>query len=458
MFGYRHDGDCGPGKKPINNWAFIFLLPAVFEITAEFLYASTVTRDIAFLITLSSLSFFVYWLTRPKTTYKQVEIFWPQKFFKETVWPFNSLATHLGRIKGDRRLSSILLGTLIALPFLLIFLALFTSADQLFAKSFSSLFSDVKLGEYALKTLRDCIVSVYFLASGFTMFARLHKQATDEVGNHLMPANETSVITFLALLNILFIVFVGYQIAYFFGGQALVTAQGLTYADYARSGFFQLLVVAGLVFVLTWILYRATNMQNRIIGLLTVALGIETGVIIASAISRLLLYIDMYGLTLARWWAMESILIIGFTLLACAIGVLMKINYRKMSKGVFLLVLIAVSLSLTANSEAFIAQYNISRYLSGQTRWLDTMYLLNNLSADAYPALTELANANWPMEGLSWKTDPDKADFTFMSREILNERLDEKRKAIQKQITDNRLSVSLSQLQALAILEQKNNF
>ena len=44
--------------------------------------------------------------------------------------------------------------------------------------------------------------------------------------------------------------FVFIQIKYLFGGQASIAAQGFTYAEYARSGFFELLAVAVIAFVL----------------------------------------------------------------------------------------------------------------------------------------------------------------------------------------------------------------
>jgi hypothetical protein len=49
----------------------------------------------------------------------------------------------------------------------------------------------------------------------------------------------------LGLLDLLFLAFVAVQVRYFFGGSALVQATtGLTYAEYARRGFFELVTVA----------------------------------------------------------------------------------------------------------------------------------------------------------------------------------------------------------------------
>ncbi len=59
----------------------------------------------------------------------------------------------------------------------------------------------------------------------------------------------------LGLLDVLFLGFVAVQGSYLFGGDRLIASQAdLSYADYARRGFFQLVAVAGLSLpVLLWL-------------------------------------------------------------------------------------------------------------------------------------------------------------------------------------------------------------
>jgi len=58
------------------------------------------------------------------------------------------------------------LGLVIALPFLLIFWALFASADPLFRESLSNFFEIERLGEWLAKLMRDALVGIFFLAFG----------------------------------------------------------------------------------------------------------------------------------------------------------------------------------------------------------------------------------------------------------------------------------------------------
>jgi len=219
----------------------------------------------------------------------------------------------------------------------------------------------------------------------------------------------------LALINILFLVFVGFQFAYFFGGQTYLAAQGITYAGYARQGFFQLLFVAGVVFGMTWVIYWLTDMRQRWTKILSIALIVETGIIITSALKRLLLYIDAYGLTLSRWWAAFCIILIGLTLLMVAIVALKRIAYAPAAKFAFLGVLIITSLMLLVPSERMIAGYNVDRFLSGEDflsskkSSLDFNYL-RSLSSDAASEKVRLANAQWPADPTQdlyvWQTNP----------------------------------------------------
>ncbi len=435
-----------------NVWAFLFLVPVVLGSATHVLYASEVSRTLAFFLTLGSLTLFAYWYTRPKIAYKDVISFWPRRLALETLWPYPSLGSHLSKVKSDKRLSSIMLGVGISIPFILIFLSLFTSADQLFAKSFSNIFETAEMAELVVKAIRDFIVGIFFLASGFVMLGRMNQKIEDKVHKTWEWMNQTALATFLVMLNLLFIIFVGFQAAYFFGGEELVKAQGLTYADYAVSGFFELLFVAGLVFGISWFIYRGTEMKDRLSGILTVVLIAQTGVIIVSAMNRLSLYIDTYGLTLSRFWAAFCITLIGLVLLAGAIGVIAKISYAKMAKLVFLGALMLTSLVLVFNIEGFIAKYNIDRYLEGDSKVLDTRYLINFLSTDALPKLIALAQTDLQDNQLSWDHYSIEGIHDFITRNEYKDILKREGDEISYKFDEEWLGLSVSHFRALEAL------
>lgn len=434
------------GKR--NTWAYLFLIPVLLGAATHVLYASEVSRMLAFLLTMGSLVLFAYWYTRPKIEFKDVISFWPRRIWFETLWPYPALGEHLRQFKGDKRMGSIVMGIAISIPFLLIFLALFTSADQLFAKSFSNVFETEEMAELAAKLFRDLIVGLFFLASGFLMLTRLSKSAEDKLIQTWNWVNQTALNSFLVMLNILFAVFVAFQAAYFFGGEMLVKAQGLTYSEYAVSGFFELLFASGLVFGITWFIYRATNMKNKFTGILSISLICFTGVIITSAMSRLWLYVDAYGLTLSRFWAAYCIILIGLVLLTVAIGIIIKYEYSKLAKLVFLGSVILTSVILVFNTEAFIASYNIQRYERDNSLGLDTRYLVYNLSADALTPMAEFWRVEKWNDEIIWDVNSMQGFNDKISSNELNVILEREREKIGDTFKNNWFSTSASEYKA----------
>ena len=81
------------------------------------------------------------------------------------------------------------------------------------------------------------------------------------------------------------------QLRFPFGGRELVEQRvGLTYADYARHGFFELVVVAVLVLPLILAadaIADGTRRRQRLVRGIAVTLIALVGVVIASALQRL---------------------------------------------------------------------------------------------------------------------------------------------------------------------------
>ena len=112
----------------------------------------------------------------------------------------------------------------------------------------------------------------------------------------------------LGLLDLLFLAFVAVQVRYLFGGAPLVgITPGLTYADYARRGFFELVAVSALALPLLLaahgLLQKEKPRHVRIFRALAGGLILLLFVIMASAAQRMRLYTDQFGLTEQRLYA-----------------------------------------------------------------------------------------------------------------------------------------------------------
>jgi hypothetical protein len=173
----------------------------------------------------------------------------------------------------------------------------------------------------------------------------------------------------------------------------VLSTTGLTYAQYARQGFWQLLAVTALTLALVAVAIRkaarATNADRAIMRALLGTLCILALVIVASAIHRMSTYEQAYGFTRLRVFVTGMELWLGAVLILVLIaGIRMLGSW--LPQAVLASVVVAMLTLAAVNPDAYIARHNVARYdRSGQ---LDTAYLAT-LSADAFPALDRLPAA-----------------------------------------------------------------
>jgi Domain of unknown function (DUF4153) len=196
----------------------------------------------------------------------------------------------------------------------------------------------------------------------------------------------------LAFLNVLFLAFVLVQLAVLFGGRdRVLRTAGLTYAEYARQGFWQLLAVAALTLGVIGAAALVADTPRRahrlLLRALCGALCALTVVVLASTVQRLLLYEDAFGLTRLRLFVTAFALWLGglFALLVLA-GIVAAVRRRLAPVVVAGTALALLGFSL-ASPDRLIAERNVERWR--ETGRVDERYLMR-LSADAVPALVEL--------------------------------------------------------------------
>lgn len=385
------------GHHRPNRWAYLFLVPLALATTAKILYASDVVQVLGLAISVASIAFYAYWISSPHVSFSQIKSLWPFSLIIGTIWPFRSIEKLFANLHNGKQGGRMLIGLALAIPFLFIICGLFASADPLFNKAITDLFTNFELNELIGKTIRDMVLCVFFLGSGWMVAMRIAEKR-EPSANIVAPDPGTTVLaTFLGLLNLLFLVFVGFQLAYFFGGESFIRDQGLTYAEYARSGFFQLLAVAGLVFFISWSIYWSTGLRNMVTKAFASLLIVQTFVICFSAAKRLSLYVDVYGLSVSRWWAFACITLIAAVLLFLLVSAWLRQPFSMVSKYIGLGTLMIVSALLLVNVECMVVKMNAERFLSGKTDIVDVPYMLE-LSSDAIPAMVTFANADWKMD------------------------------------------------------------
>jgi uncharacterized protein DUF4153 len=289
-------------------------------------------------------------------------------------------------VRNDR-MSSLSRGVALGLPLLALFGGLFIAADAVFRDLVAAAVPPVEhpLGHVlvilvvawlSVGLLRDLLASrdEHRLISPMALAAR---RVPFSLG-----ATELGVA--LGALNLLFLAFVLVQFRYLFGGKGLVEARThLTYAQYARHGFFELLAVSVLILLVLLagdaLVRKASTPGVRLVRFCSVSLVGLVFIVMASALQRMRLYEQAYGLTELRVYAVGVILWLGAVLVWFALTVL-RGRRELFAVGAVVAGFAATAVLNGVNPDALIARTNLDRPR------VDVSYVAG-LGDDAVPVL-----------------------------------------------------------------------
>ena len=310
-----------------------------------------------------------------------------------------------GRAAGWGNAAAVGRGLGIAAPLVVVFGALFVSADAVFADLVASVFR-FEFGQLATHVLLFSIFA--WLSTGYLRGFQTGTELTSlrvlwQDGALFGFATKrptlgiTEVATALASLDLLFLLFVIVQFRYLFGGDTLVrVTPDLTYAEYARRGFFELVVAVVLVvpvlLAADWLLDRRTRRENVVFRSLA---GVQVGLVLAiaaSAFQRLRLYHASYGLTDTRFYAMVLLIWMGAMLVWLAATVL-RGRRDAFAFGALISGMATVAVLFVANPDAITAQTNVARIESADAAARFDVAYATSLSADAAPILINALSA-----------------------------------------------------------------
>jgi hypothetical protein len=292
-----------------------------------------------------------------------------------------------GSAEQPRRLRALVVGSLFALPPILMIAALLGQADPAFGK-----FLEAWTGPNFEEALGHVLATAFITWPVAGWLRAASRPAEDDLAglaDRAVPRFDFyGVAPALYGIAALLATYLGFQARALFGGAAYVEATtGLTYSEYARRGFFELVAVTAIVLGILLVADRVLDHEDgkasrrfRVTGWVVVAL---VAVLMGSALQRMWVYVSFFGLSDTRLYATA-----GMTWLAAAIGWFgwTVLRGRPARFGFGLLVASAawVAALNLMNPEGVVVRVNLARALEGKA--FDVIYH-GHLSADATDAL-----------------------------------------------------------------------
>jgi len=285
-------------------------------------------------------------------------------------------------------------GIVIAVILALVFIGLFSGSDAVFRHQFSFLGNFLThigniLKRYNLGRVFSIIFWSFVSAAGLLTLIGKDVPAKELTmpGKKFFSKNDTSII--LATLCAVFGLFIIIQIKYLFAGSVL--PDNLTYADYARRGYGELLLAnilaSGVIYAA--VAFTKDAVRTKLARILSNVLVILNGIVVFSAWKRLSLYESAYGWTMTRFVARLGLICIMLGSVLLLFWVNQRISSKRLFGYAWYGLTAVLMIAALLNPIGIITQKNISERSQREVS-LDTVFL-RQLSADSYPALCKYA-------------------------------------------------------------------
>jgi len=291
----------------------------------------------------------------------------------------------------------------------LIVIGLLCSADNEFAKIFSTIFKDINIFNVSELTGRIIIIIIaFFYFAGFFMNMLDKENGLKEFEKDEKAEKKESytIRMMITVLNLVYLVFCFTQI------KVLFTEQNIKYSEFARKGFFQLMIVSLINIVM---ILKANNKnlrenekQDKYKKTMCIVMVIFTLVIIISAFARMTLYQQNYGYTRLRI-LVDYTLITEIILLIPTIIYILK-NKIDLIKTYFVIIITMYCLVNFINIDKIIMKNNFNRYK--ETGYIDLNYIMEMNNSDLIEQLLELKDTEFKYSEKAYsQSDTDKQEI-----------------------------------------------
>lgn len=299
--------------------------------------------------------------------------------------PFSNFgaAIKCGKQKGAGK---VWLGLLIALPFVAIAISLLSS-DTAFSAFLNEIVGDLdafKIGVDIFRVGVGLLVGLFVFGACYGALCKrkfgITRQKADSARSAMKVLPYVTACVALSAIAAVYLLYIVSQSVYLFLAFRNMLPAGYGIAEYARSGFFEFCVLAGINLILVAAVKGLTASGKLLKGLM-IGISAFSLLLCAAVTAKLLLYIEGYGLTMLRVCASFGTILQAVMLICLIVGIITGKRTAGAGLSVVAVLLLVFSFS---NPQYQIARYNIAQYENGSHAELDTDYLVHSLNGRSY--------------------------------------------------------------------------
>lgn len=297
----------------------------------------------------------------------------------------------------------ILLGLFFALPATAVITVLLSMADERMESLVNSIFDIKFIPDEIISHAITFAFSLLISCGLFSLiFSAIRSRKSPDEANFLKStfaetcgkANGLLVYSAVTPICIIYVIFFFLQADYFLGGFMGNLPDGQSFSEYASRGFFELCAVAVINAAIILFINGICEKQNgrpKALKIFTIFLSASTVLLVATAMSKMVMYIGEYGYTQKRIYA--SILMISLAIMFIFVIVKQVCESFNLSMTAFVLTTAMLCVFSFANVDSFIVNENYRLYTSGKIEEFGVTWY--DVSADAIPTLDRLAKENF---------------------------------------------------------------
>lgn len=288
-------------------------------------------------------------------------------------------------------------GLICALPLTIIVVSLLKSSDGAFEQLIDKMLGCLPELSFGLiwQIIFALPIGMYVFGMLFSANSKAEAPAESGCSLRLLPA--TLVYAAVTPVCLFYLVYILSQLGYLTAAFGGTLPAGYSYSEFARRGFFELCVVAVINLCVIAVMQAFTrrgenDIRPRALRVYTVVISVFTLLLIASALSKMFLYIGEMGMTPLRIYTSWFMLVLTAAFVLIILLQFKEIPFWRVMAAAFT---VMFALLCFGNVDGMIARYNVNAFYDGRHSSVD-FGVLRELGVSAVKPLAVLCEDENP--------------------------------------------------------------